>query len=123
MYEPRIYRHWTKDRDLVSFNVTVRETDLHIRAKRNLRRKALEAVQRYRSSLEQYIERQPGFLKALDPFPVGEDAPLIAREMASAADKVGVGPMAAVAGAIAENVGRDLLPFSTASLIFKAIIG
>jgi len=43
---------------------------------------------------------------------VEEDAPQIVRAMASDAEKVGVGPMAAVAGAVAEWVGRELLPLS-----------
>ena len=109
MYEPRTYRHWIKDKDLFSFNVMVKETDLYIRAGRNLKRKALKAVLRHRVSLEKYIECYPSFLTALEPFTVGEDAPHIVKEMAEAAEKVGIGPMASVAGAIAEYVGRDLL--------------
>jgi len=62
--------------------------------------------------LEQYIERHPAFLTALEPLPVAEDAPEIVRAMAEAARKSGVGPMAAVAGAIAEGVGRKLMRFS-----------
>ena len=100
-YQPRYYRDWSKDRDLVSFNVMVKETDLYIRARRDLKKKAMEIVQRQRSVLENYITRHPGFLTALIPFPVGVDAPAIAKDMEDAADKVGVGPMAAVAGAFA----------------------
>ena len=43
---------------------------------------------------------------------VAPDAPLIVRRMAEAGSKFGVGPMAAVAGAIAEAVGRELLGHS-----------
>ncbi len=46
------------------------------------------------------------------PLPPTEDSPLIVRAMADAGVKAGVGPMAAVAGAIAEFVGKELLPFS-----------
>jgi hypothetical protein len=90
----------------------VKETDLYIRARRNLRRKALKAVVKYRCLLERYIERYPAFLTALEPFPVDDDAPQLVKEMAGTAMKVGVGPMAAVAGAIAEGVGGELLNFS-----------
>jgi len=62
--------------------------------------------------LEEYIRRNPAFLTSLEPLAVGEDAPLIVKEMTRAASQVGVGPMAAVAGAIAEFVGNDLLDFS-----------
>ncbi len=62
--------------------------------------------------MEDYIERHPIFLTSLEPIPIGEDAPQIARQMAEAAQAAGVGPMAAVAGAIAEFVGNELLAFS-----------
>jgi len=62
--------------------------------------------------LEEYIKRNPAFLTSLEPITVGEDAPLIVREMVRSTGRVGVGPMAAVAGAIAEFVGNDLLAFS-----------
>ena len=116
-YQPRYYRDWSKDRDLVSFNVMIKETDLYIRARRHLRDKALEIVQRQRTLLENYITRHPGFLTALEPFPVGDDAPAIARAMEAAGEKVGVGPMAAVAGAFAEFVGRELLRFSAEVIV------
>ena len=112
MYEPRTYRHWIKDEDLISFNVVVKETDLYIRASTNLKRKALKLVLKYRNTLERYIERHPAFLTSLGFFPVEEDAPRIVKSMAESAAKVGVGPMASVAGAIAEFVGNELLAFS-----------
>ena len=111
-YQPRSYRHWIKDKDLVSFTVVAKESDLYVRATRKLSRKTLKVLLKYRASLEGYIERCPQFLTSLEPVAVGEDAPQIVRAMAEAADKVDVGPMAAVAGAIAEYVGKELLPLS-----------
>jgi ApbE superfamily uncharacterized protein (UPF0280 family) len=117
MYQPRTYRCWIKDEDLFSFNVTARETDLCIRAVRNLEAEALEAVIKHRTPLEEYIESHPLFLHSLEPCPVGEDAPVIVRDMARAAQMVSVGPMAAVAGAIAEAVGRDLLAHTSEVIV------
>ena len=108
----RTYRHWINDGDLVSFNVTVKETDLYLRAQKSLKEEALKAILKYRAALEQYIERHRNFLTALEPLPVAEDAPQMVREMAEAAQRAGVGPMAAVAGAIAEGVGRELMKLS-----------
>jgi hypothetical protein len=102
---------------LASFTAAVKETDLYIRARKNLSRKALKAILKYRASLEDYIERYPSFLTSLSPLPVADNAPKIVKEMARAADKVSIGPMAAVAGAIAEFVGRDLLPFSSEIIV------
>ncbi|MBL7125175.1 MAG: UPF0280 family protein [Dehalococcoidales bacterium] len=112
MYEPRAYRHWVKDKDLISFNVVVKETDLYIRASTDLKRKALKLVLKYRDTLERYIERHPSFLISLEPVAIEDDAPRIITEMAESARKVGIGPMASVAGAIAEFVGSQLLAFS-----------
>jgi len=112
MPEVRFYRNWCKDKDLVSFNVVVKESDLYIRAQRNLARKAHKLVSKYRLILEKYIERNPIFENSLEPITLEEDAPEIAKEMAKAGRKAGVGPMAAVAGAIAEFVGKDLLDYT-----------
>jgi len=112
MPEARFYRHWIKGSDLVSFEVTVRQTDLYIRARRNLKDKAHKSVLKHRGALEAYIAHHPLFLTTLEPYHAEAGAPAIVREMASVSELTGVGPMAAVAGAIAEAVGRDLLEFS-----------
>jgi len=112
MREPRFYRHWIKDDGLISFNVAVEQTDLYIRSRRNLKSKALDSVLKHRGSLEAYIGRHPLFLTTLDPYQAEAEAPAIVKKMAKASQLAGVGPMAAVAGAIAEAVGRDLLAFA-----------
>ena len=117
MYEPRTYRHWIKDQNPVSFNIIVEETDLYISASTNVRRKALKLVLKYRDMLKKYIGRHPDFLTSLKPLPVSDDAPAIVKAMSASAEKAGVGPMAAVAGAIAEFVGAELLNFSPEIII------
>jgi ApbE superfamily uncharacterized protein (UPF0280 family) len=111
-YQPRIYRHWIASKDLVAFKVTEKETDLYIRATSNLQRKALRLVSKYRQQLEGYIQRNPAFQTSLEPVKVPANVPAIVKEIAAAGQKAGVGPMAAVAGAIAEHVGRELLEYS-----------
>jgi len=112
MYQPRTYRHWVKGDDLVGFGVVVKETDLYLRAASNLRRKAHRMVLKYRGRLERYIAHHPDFLTSLEPVEVEAEAPKIVSDMAGAARLAGVGPMAAVAGAIAGFVGGELLEFS-----------
>lgn len=116
-YEPRIYRHWIEGKDLIPFNVTVKETDLYIRATTNLQRKAHRLVLKYRYQIEKYIEQNPDFLTSLKPLPTPRYAPNIIKQMIEATQKTGVGPMASVAGAIAEYVGRELLAFSPEIII------
>jgi ApbE superfamily uncharacterized protein (UPF0280 family) len=117
MFEPRTYRHWLNDQDLVSFNVTIKETDLYIRASTNLKSKAHKLVLKYRDILEQYINQYPLFLTSFEPLPTGDDAPDIVKSMSESARKVSVGPMASVAGAIAEYVGNGLIVSSPEIII------
>lgn len=109
MYQPRDYRHWVQDKELVSFNVVERETDLYIRASSDLSSQARELVFECRKQLEAYITKHPPFADSLEPVSTAIKAPPIIREMADAAQKFGVGPMASVAGAVAQFVGCGLL--------------
>lgn len=59
-------------------------------------------IVRQRQILEEYIHRHPDFLKSLVPVELISDAPDVAHRMARAAKLVGVGPMAAVAGVMAQ---------------------
>jgi len=109
MFENRAYRINAKRKGLTPFRITVKETDLHIQADSDLSRNAIKAVLRYRGYLESYIARQPGFVSSMVPLPMLTPAPKIVSEMIDAARETNVGPMAAVAGAIAEFTCRDLL--------------
>lgn len=62
----------------------------------------VDEVKRLRKVLEDYIARQPGFKSSLVPLDLLPDAPEICLRMAAACRHCGVGPMAAVAGAVAE---------------------
>jgi len=112
MYQPRDYRHLIKPKDLVTFEVTVKETDLFIAANKELVSEAAASILKYRNQLEEYIGDNPLFQSTLRPCEVNTDAPRIVHDMALAGAKAKVGPMAAVAGAIAELVGRELLEYS-----------
>lgn len=117
MYEQRKYRQWVRDEGLISFRVISDESDLFIRADRDLRIETECLVKKYRQQIENYIRRDPEFLISLDPYEVDQFAPPIITEMANAAQRAHVGPMAAVAGAIAECVGKELLTLSSEVII------
>jgi ApbE superfamily uncharacterized protein (UPF0280 family) len=112
IYQPRIYRHWIDGKDLVSFTVKIKETDLYIRAASDLHRKAGRITRKYRDQIEGYIAKSPVFQSSLESVPMVDFAPDIIKEMIKAGIAAGVGPMAAVAGAIAESVGKELLGYS-----------
>jgi hypothetical protein len=108
-YEERTYRKHVKTDGLVSFTVMVKETDVLISASRNLEQEARDAVVEARFNIEEYIKRHPEFLSSLSPLPYDETAPDMVKEMLRASASAGVGPMASVAGAVAEYVGKALL--------------
>ena len=109
MYNNRFYRLSSKSGDLISFKVTAGETDLFISAVKDLTELATDAIRKTRRDIEEYIKSNPDFKKSLAPIAYDESAPEIVKQMINASSKARVGPMAAVAGAIAEAVGKQLL--------------
>lgn len=112
MYQARSYRNLIKSENLISFEVSVKETDLCVHANRLLENETRESVLRYRGYIESYIKAYPQFFKTLVPWYIKGPAPQIVRDMSDACIRAGVGPMAAVAGAVSEHVGRELLGHS-----------
>ncbi len=108
--EVRHYRSWIRPSgDLVGFRVVYKESDLFVVAERDLSLEVLALLKEVRAPLEDYILRHPEFLTALKPLRCEPDAPSIVKKMVEASSRVGVGPMASVAGAIAQRVGEELL--------------
>ncbi len=108
----RIYRRQHHKQGLTAFEITVQETNLHIQADTDLSGPALQAVNRCRKQIEAYIAQDPEFKTTLSPMAVPGTAPPIIRDMARASRAAQVGPMAAVAGAVAEYTGRHLQSLS-----------
>jgi ApbE superfamily uncharacterized protein (UPF0280 family) len=88
--------------------VTVAESDLFIVSDSDVEEKAMAALVEVRREIERYISFKPFFAKSLEPVEVGNTAAPIIRDMAKAAQLFHVGPMAAVAGAVAHHVGKAL---------------
>lgn len=119
MYQKRTYRNLIHNnkfaseisaRGLTYFQVLVKETDLYIGANKDLSTEARESVLKYRYQIEEYIRRFPEFQKSLIPLPLLDPfVPRIIKAMMEASRAVNVGPMAAVAGAVSEFVGKELL--------------
>ena len=110
--EPRTYRARMARPGLQGFRVVVKETDLWVLAARDFSPEVRDLVIQERQQLEAYIAGHPDFLTSLVPWPADPFAPPVVREMIEAARAAGVGPMAAVAGALAARVGRQLASLS-----------
>lgn len=117
VWEPRTYRQRTAASGLVSFEVIHGETDLQVSAERDLTLEAAEIVALVRRDLETYIGAHPRFAESFVPLEVEADAPEIVQAMALAAEAADVGPMAAVAGAVAERVARGLAAHSAEVIV------
>lgn len=91
------------EKPLISERWAYKQTDVLIKADS---REAIEAAKRsiieHRNSLERYIARNPLFGLSLEPVEIQADAPSVVKLMAEAAELAGVGPMAAVAGVLAQ---------------------
>ncbi len=73
-----------------------------------------------RFNIENYIENHPDFLTSLNPLKIDEDDPELIKELKSCSHRVGVGPMAGIAGLFSEKIGRFLLDeFNNRSVIVE----
>ena len=102
---------------MVSWHTEYKETELFICADKLLERMALDAVVRLRAVLDGYIRKQPEFAASLVPVEPLPDAPHVIAEMCRAGYAANVGPMAAVAGAFSEYVGREILKYSNEVIV------
>lgn len=109
MYQQRVYRNLTQQENQPVFKVVVKETDLYVYAPKHLEKTARDLILECRGYIESYIKRYPAFAKALTPWTLNSPEPLIIQDMCMAGQRAGVGPMASVAGAVAEYVGKGLL--------------
>ena len=107
-----VYRGLVKSVDLITSRVMVKQTDIMVSGFCNLEEETKELVLRYRRQIEEYIISHPIFEKTFAPLRRDPFAPEIVNTMIEAATRAFVGPMASVAGAIAEYVGLGLLSYS-----------
>ncbi len=106
-YQERSYRLLPQS-GLIASRVQLMETDLQIMAETEVEDLALSLVTEIRQEIERYISDHPDFLHSLIPLADDPAAPKIIRTMLTAGRRAGVGPMAAVAGSVAEYTAQAL---------------
>jgi len=105
---------------MFQFHAAVEETDVIIYSDKPVDRDyCIERLRLYRRQIKAYIGRDERFLTALKPISVEPTASPIVQDMAIAARNADVGPMAAVAGAIAQRLGSDLLSHGCSRVIVE----
>jgi len=117
LVEPRTYRDFGPSDRFVAFRVAVETSDLYVKAHRQLDAETERFIRVARSQVEDAIARRPEFLTSLVPLDAHPDDAPIAARMVQAGKKAGTGPMAAVAGAVAEFVGQRLLEHSSEVIV------
>lgn len=109
-YQHRFYRNWATAKNLQTTHLVAKETDLYILTDKKLDQNFIkEKIRAYRWDIESYIDKDRRFLVSLKPIEVELTAPPIIQTMSKVAKLANVGPMSAIAGAIAEFLGKDLL--------------
>jgi ApbE superfamily uncharacterized protein (UPF0280 family) len=86
----------------------VGETAVTIVAEDRFQEAARASVFRSRETIQRFIARDPLFRVTLEPYPCPTDVPPLIARMCASSSKAKVGPMAAVAGAIAEQAVLDM---------------
>lgn len=89
----------------IRFQVAVEQTDLLIVAEKDMQAEIASHVAQVRGEIKNWILFHPEFSRSLSPVDIPDSAPAIIRAMGEAARACDVGPMAAVAGAVAQSVG------------------
>jgi len=103
-----LYRNRITATDLVRCRIVVKETDLLVLSRTDIGDLVRDIVLTERDRLERYLSANPAFRDSLWPLHVPDTAPTIVRSMASAGLVAGVGPMAAVAGAVCDAVAAGV---------------
>ncbi len=112
----RFYRQLVSD-DLYSFEISIKESNLFIKTCKDLKTVAFEALYKIRKDLEDYILKSKEFLVSLSPIKQDKYASFVVKKMIKTSSEIGVGPMACVAGAISEEVGKVLLRFCNECIV------
>lgn len=123
-YTARSYRAASARADERTFQAFIEESDLWITcgkgyfdAAGDLPARVTEKLREVRAAIKGWLRLQPEFGPSLVPLEVPESAPDIIKNMARGGLRWQVGPMAAVAGAVAEEVARAFMDESPDFLV------
>ncbi len=125
LFQPRTYRNQFNAERFKGFEVSYLETDVWIGVdpesfNKDMEELVFQKTKGLREKLDKYIQSEPFFKKSLKPFRPSEDAPFEANEMAQAAGKASIGPMSAVAGLFAREVGEEIIKnFSVHEMVIE----
>ncbi len=110
MYEERIYRRYSEPKDLFKTHLIIEESDILVFSSEKIESFEIEEkVKILRQDIKDYIKKDRKFLTTLSAYNLKEPAPQIIKKMCKVSKILDIGPMACVAGAISEFLGKELL--------------
>lgn len=117
MYQQRIYRNKMDIDSLNKYHVIQGESDLLIFSSQLDLAKVEKYLKNCRDDILRAISQDNNFLTSLTPIDLNSKMPKIVKDMVLATSHYKVGPMAAVAGAIAQYLGRYIKGMSEEVII------
>ena len=112
-YKNRTYREHLQKERWYSFTVAYKETDLWIGIDQASFQESIPTftesrIRTLREYMDAYLQNDPDYATSLVSYEAQPGAPTIFQEMSEVARKSGIGPMSAVAGAVASRIGQEI---------------
>ena len=112
-YKNRTYREHLQKERWYSFTVAYKETDLWIGIDQASFQESIPTftesrIRTLREYMDAYLQNDPDYATSLVPYEAQPGAPTIFQEMSEVTRKSGIGPMSAVAGAVASRIGQEI---------------
>ena len=112
-YKNRTYREHLQKERWYSFTVAYKETDLWIGIDQASFQESIPTftesrIRTLREYMDAYLQNDPDYATSLVPYETQPGAPTIFQEMSEVARKSGIGPMSAVAVAVASRIGQEI---------------
>ena len=108
----------SQENGLITCQFRIGESNIMISSDKPIKTIARKLLTQIRGNIKKYIQIHPEFSESFSPITINRNAPAIIKQMSKASHSANVGPMAAVAGAIAEELGKGLSKY-TAELIIE----
>jgi uncharacterized protein len=108
-YDSRsIYRNSVSIKDKYFYRLRYKYTDIFITSDRDILKELEEPVTSFYSGIEGIISHDRTFMKSLEPVKEKQYYPGYIKKMCQASYRFGVGPMAAVAGAVCDRIAEKI---------------
>lgn len=115
MYEERIYRELVSNKTKKT-TLIIDESDLDIYYDNELKNADKELL-KIRNIIKNHIKKESNFLTSLSPISINKKDNIFIKKMKKSSNLVNVGPMATVAGGVAEEIGKYLSNFNSEVLV------